>query len=251
MLRTSRVYRWPLLPYNEGVAITILFFASIADRAKCRKLEVPSLPGDTVATVRDRMLEDLPQLRDFVPTLMYALNEEYVRENAPVPDGATLALIPPVSGGQMLIRVTDQELDPREAIAAVASPAAGAINLFLGVVRDNNLGRRVNYLVYEAYPSMAEKLMREVAEEAIARFGLEMCAVLHRTGRLEIGETSLLVAISSGHRAESFEAGHWIVNEVKKRVPVWKKEVWSDGESWIEGPESLGMQQAPAGLADR
>lgn len=148
----------------------------------------------------------------------------------------------------MLIRVTPDELNPGEAIAAVASPAAGAINVFLGVVRDNNLGRKVQYLEYDAYPSMAEKVMRELAEEAKERFGLEECAVLHRTGRLEIGETSLLIAVSCGHRAESFEAGHWLVNEIKKKVPVWKKEVWEDGEAWIEGPESLGMQQAPASM---
>jgi molybdopterin synthase catalytic subunit len=148
----------------------------------------------------------------------------------------------------MLIRVTGQVLDPDEAVAAVASPAAGAINVFLGVVRDNNLGRRVDHLVYDAYPSMAEKVMRQLGEEAKQRFGLEECAILHRTGRLEIGETSLLIAISCGHRAESFEGGHWLVNEVKKRVPVWKKEVWEDGEEWIEGPESLGMQQAPSSM---
>ncbi len=151
----------------------------------------------------------------------------------------------------MLVRVTEDVLDPAEATAAVASPRAGAINLFLGVVRDNNLGRNVDHLVYEAYPSMAEKVMREIAGEAKTRFGLEDCAVLHRTGRLAIGETSLLVAISSGHRAESFHAGHWMVDEIKKRVPVWKKEVWSDGESWIEGPESLGKQQAPVSLRER
>lgn len=150
----------------------------------------------------------------------------------------------------MLIRVTAEELKPDEAIAAVQSPAAGAINLFLGVVRDNNLGRNVGYLEYDAYPEMAERVMRQLAEEAKQRFGLEDCAVFHRTGRLEIGETSLLVAVASGHRAESFEAGHWLVNEIKKRVPVWKKEVWEGGESWIEGPESLGMQQAPAGMRE-
>ena len=144
----------------------------------------------------------------------------------------------------MLIRVTEQVLDTNEAVAAVGSPAAGAVNVFLGVVRDNNLGRRVAHLVYDAYPSMAEKVMRELAEEAKAQFGLIDCAVLHRTGRLEIGETSLLIAVSCGHRAESFEGGHWLVNEIKKRVPVWKKEVWEDGEEWIEGPESLGKQQA-------
>jgi molybdopterin synthase catalytic subunit len=148
----------------------------------------------------------------------------------------------------MLIRVTPDELNTAEAVAAVGSPAAGAITVFLGVVRDNNLGRRVQYLEYDAYPSMAEKVMRELAEEAKERFGLEDCAVLHRTGRLEIGEASLLIAVSCGHRAESFEAGHWLVNEIKKKVPVWKKEVWEDGEAWIEGPESLGMQQAPASM---
>lgn len=148
----------------------------------------------------------------------------------------------------MLIRVTESVLDPAEAIAAVANPVAGAINVFLGVVRNNNLGRQVDYLDYEAYPSMAEKVMGELAKEAMERFGLEGVAVLHRTGRLEIGETSLLIAISCGHRAESFEGGHWLVNEVKKRVPVWKKEVWEGGESWIEGPESMGLQQAPASL---
>jgi len=148
----------------------------------------------------------------------------------------------------MLIRVTPDELDTAEAIQAVGSPAAGAINVFLGVVRDNNLGRKVQYLEYDAYPSMAEKVMRELAEAAKERFGLEDCAVLHRTGRLEIGEASLLIAVACGHRAASFEAGHWLVNEVKKKVPVWKKEVWEDGEAWIEGPESLGMQQAPASM---
>jgi molybdopterin synthase catalytic subunit len=144
----------------------------------------------------------------------------------------------------MLIRVTDAALSIDEAVAAVASPAAGAINVFLGVVRDNNLGRSVDHLEYEAYPTMAEKVMRELGEEAVRRFDLIDCAILHRTGPLAIGETSLLVAISSGHRAESFEGGRWLVDEIKKKVPVWKKEIWEGGESWIEGPESLGARKA-------
>lgn len=150
----------------------------------------------------------------------------------------------------MLTRVTDETLRAEDAAEAVASPAAGAINVFLGVVRNSNLGRDVDHLVYDAYPEMAEKVMRQIALEAQSRFQLEDVAILHRTGRLEIGETSLVVAVSCGHRAESFEAGHWLVNEIKKRVPVWKKEVWSDGEEWIEGPESLGMQ-APEAMRPR
>lgn len=148
----------------------------------------------------------------------------------------------------MLIRVTEAPLSIAEAVAAVETTAAGAVNVFLGNVRDNNLGRRVGHLVYDAYPSMAEKVMGEIAEEAKEQFGLLDCAVLHRTGRLELGETSLLIAVSSGHRTASLEGGHWLVNEIKKRVPVWKKEVWEDGEAWIEGPESMGLQQAPAGM---
>ena len=148
----------------------------------------------------------------------------------------------------MLIRVTDDVLDTGEATAAVSRPEAGAVVLFLGIVRNNNLGRTVNHLVYDAYPSMAEKVLRTIATEAMDRFSLEDCALLHRTGRLAIGEASLLVAVSAGHRVAGFEAAHWLVDEVKKRVPVWKKEVWDDGESWIEGPESLGLQQAPASM---
>lgn len=148
----------------------------------------------------------------------------------------------------MLIRVTEDVLDTAGAVASVATPAAGAINVFLGVVRDSNLGRSVQYLEYDAYPAMAEKVMRQLAEEARERFGLLDCAVLHRTGRLEIGEASLLIVVSSAHRAASFEGGEWLVDEIKKKVPVWKKEVWEDGEAWIEGPESLGLQQAPASM---
>lgn len=146
----------------------------------------------------------------------------------------------------MLIRVTPERLDPQAAIEAVRRDEAGAVDVFLGVVRNTNKGRAVGHLVYDAYPSMAEKTMRELAEEAVERFDLADAAVLHRTGRLEIGETSLLVAVSAGHRAATFEAGHWLVDEIKRRVPVWKKEVWADGEEWIEGPESLGMERAPA-----
>lgn len=144
----------------------------------------------------------------------------------------------------MLIRVTSDELSTAEAVAAVASPRAGAIDIFLGVVRDNNYGREVDYLDYQAYPGMAERVMREIGESAQSKFEIEQYAILHRTGRLEIGETSLLVVVSSAHRVASFEACQWMVDEIKKRVPVWKKEVWSDGEAWIEGPESLGVQQA-------
>jgi molybdopterin synthase catalytic subunit len=148
----------------------------------------------------------------------------------------------------MLIRVTPEPLDPAEATRAVERPAAGAVTLFFGNVRDTNLGRDVQYLYYDAYPSMAEKVMTRLGAQAIERFGLEDVAIMHRTGRLEIGETSLLVAVSHGHRREAFEAGLWLVDEIKRHVPVWKKEVWAEGDEWIEGPEAFGREQAPASM---
>lgn len=134
-----------------------------------------------------------------------------------------------------MFEVTAAALDPERVVDHVRKDEAGAIALFYGIVRDHNMGRRVIYLEYEAYPEMAEKVMRDLAEEIKARFPVTEIAVQHRTGRLEIGETSLLVAVSSPHRAEAFEACHAYVDRLKEAVPVWKKEVFEGGEEWIEG----------------
>lgn len=134
-----------------------------------------------------------------------------------------------------MFRVTDAPLDPTLITAEVTAPVAGAVVVFHGVVRDNNLGRRVEYLEYDAYPPLAERMLREIGDEARARWAVSGVAIHHRTGRLQIGEASLLVAVASPHRAQAFEACHYCVDRVKQIVPVWKKEVWVGGESWIEG----------------
>lgn len=135
----------------------------------------------------------------------------------------------------MHIEVTAEPLDPQQAVELVRRDDAGAVVVFLGVVRDHNLGRRVLYLEYDAYPEMARRVMRELAEEAMGRWPIVDVAVLHRIGHLEVGETSLLVAVSSPHRAEAFDAAHWLVDRLKERAPIWKKEVFEGGEEWIEG----------------
>lgn len=135
----------------------------------------------------------------------------------------------------MHFEVTDQPLAADALLAAVRRDEAGAVLLFYGVVRNNNLGRNVDHLVYDAYPEMATRVMAEIAEEARTRWALTDVAIQHRTGRLEIGETSLIVAVSSPHRREAFEAGQWLVDRFKEVVPVWKKEVFEGGEEWIEG----------------
>jgi molybdopterin synthase catalytic subunit len=135
----------------------------------------------------------------------------------------------------VLIEITPEPLAPAPYLQHVRQDDSGAVVLFLGVVRNNSLGRRVLYLEYDAYPEMAERKLWEVAEDAVARWPITDVAIGHRTGRLEIGETSLLVAVSSPHRHDAFAACHHIVNRIKEVVPIWKKEVWEGGETWIEG----------------
>ncbi len=135
----------------------------------------------------------------------------------------------------MLSEITSHPLDPARLVDHVRKDGSGAVALFYGVVRNSNLGRRVLYLEYDAYPEMATKVMRQIAEEIKARWPVTDIAIQHRTGRLEIGETSLLVAVSAQHRQEAFEACHALVDRFKEVVPIWKKEVWEDGEEWIEG----------------
>ncbi len=134
-----------------------------------------------------------------------------------------------------MFAITSDPLDPAPLVEAVRRDESGAVALFYGVVRNENQGRTVQYLEYDAYPEMAIKKMKEVADEVRARFPVTGVGVLHRIGRLEIGETSLLVAVSSGHRKEAFDACHFAVDRIKQIVPIWKKEVWEDGEEWIEG----------------
>jgi molybdopterin synthase catalytic subunit len=135
----------------------------------------------------------------------------------------------------VLFEVTAAELEPGRVVDHVRRDDAGAIALFYGVVRDHSRDRKVLHLEYDAYPEMATTVMRRIAEEIKERFNVAEVAIQHRTGRLEIGETSLLVAVSSAHRSEAFEACHALVDRFKEAVPIWKKEVFEGGEEWIEG----------------
>jgi molybdopterin synthase catalytic subunit len=148
--------------------------------------------------------------------------------------------------------VTEEALDPQRLTDLVRRDEAGAVVLFHGVVRNHSQGRRVLHLEYDAYPSMALKKMRQVAEEVRSRWSITDIAISHRIGRLGIGETSLLVAVSAPHRREAFEACHHAVDRIKEIVPVWKKETWEGGESWVEGhPVMVTKAARSAGRSDR
>ncbi len=134
-----------------------------------------------------------------------------------------------------MFKITSDEIELGDVVRAVEAGDAGAIVHFLGVVRNNTEGREVSYLEYEVYPPMAEKKMAEIAQEIHEKWGLDRVAMIHRVGRLEIGEVSVAVAVASPHRREAFEACHYAMNRLKQIVPIWKREVWTDGEEeWVK-----------------
>ena len=194
----------------------------------------------TAGAVGEALFERFPQAAEMRESVMYAVNAEYVQADFPVTSRDSVALIPPVSGGAEgdgggQFRIVEEAISADALHALVLRPEAGAVAVFLGVVRDNNLGREVDYLEYDAYPEMAERVMGRIGEEIRARWDVAEVAMLHRVGRLEIGEASVGVAVSSAHRAEATDACRYGIDRLKAVVPIWKKEVWSDGEEWIEG----------------
>lgn len=221
--------------------IRVRLFASLAEAVGRRELTLCGLAEPaTAGAVGEALFERFPQAAEMRESVMYAVNAEYVQADFPVTSRDSVALIPPVSGGAEgdgggLFRIVEEAISADALHALVLRPEAGAVAVFLGVVRDNNLGREVDYLEYDAYPEMAERVMGRIGEEIRARWDVAEVAMLHRVGRLEIGEASVGVAVSSAHRAEATDACRYGIDRLKAVVPIWKKEVWSDGEEWIEG----------------
>ena len=163
--------------------------------------------------------------------LLYAVNKEYADRDRPLTDGDEVALIPPVSGGAF--RLSSDPLALETAVAEVADERAGAVATFVGTTRVQSRGRTVLYLEYEAYADMAEAEMRRIAEDLKGRYELFEIAIHHRTGRVGIGDPSVVIAVSAPHRHDALAACKDAIDTLKKTVPVWKKEVYEGGEEWI------------------
>jgi MoaE-MoaD fusion protein len=208
------------------VQVRIRLFAGLRERAGTgsRTLELPD--GATLGDVWPRLeLGDEPQ------GLLYAVNKRYADRAAAVSDGDEVALIPPVSGGDF--RLTAEPLSLDAVVREVARDEAGAIATFLGTVRNRSRDRDVVQLEYEAYEGMAEETMADLARELTERHDLLAVAIHHRVGRVEIGEPSVAIAVSSAHRAAALAACKEAIDTLKRTVPLWKKEVYVGGEEWI------------------
>jgi MoaE-MoaD fusion protein len=215
--------------------VTIRLFAGLKELVGGQEIAVQIRDGATVGELEERLAQEYPRLKPVLPGLAFAVGEEYRTRGYVLHDNDEIALIPPISGGSRVFEVTDEVLDSGPDIAAVADPANGALVLFLGTVRSEDQGRKVRHLEYDAFRSMAEKEMRKVGDEVLARWPVVKLAMRHRVGRLQVGETALVVAVSAPHRREAFAACAYSIDRIKETVPIWKKETWEDGEAWLSG----------------
>jgi molybdopterin synthase catalytic subunit/molybdopterin converting factor small subunit len=203
--------------------VTVRLFAGLRERAGWSRREVEAA---TVADVWPAL-----DLGEEPAGLLYAVNKEYAPQDKTLSDGDEVALIPPVSGGAFLL--SDEPLSLDRVVEEVRSDEAGAIATFTGTTRVHSRGRTVTHLDYEAYEGMAERVMEEIAEALRARYELTAIAIHHRVGRVAIGETSVVIAVSAPHRQDALAACKDAIDELKERVPLWKKEVYEGGEEWI------------------
>ena len=221
--------------------VQVRLFARYREAAGRDSLDLELPDGGTVERAWEAVARQLPALQPYRPFTLFALRNDYVGADHPLGDGDELCLFPPVSGGSHpvsspadWIEITAEPLSERAVAQAVEHPGAGGIALFSGVVRDQTGGRRVKFLEYEAHAPMALAKMREIAVAigggwpATARV-----ALVHRIGRLEIGESSVMIAVSSPHRGPAFDACRFAIDTLKETVPIWKKEHFEDGEVWV------------------
>jgi MoaE-MoaD fusion protein len=211
--------------------VRILLFAAAREAAGVAQLAM-SPPPATVGALRQRLAAEHPALARLLPRCRIAVDEDFVDDDAPLRDGAEVAVVPPVAGGAPCFRVTGEPLSLDEVVAAVSGPGLGGVVTFTGTVRAESHGRRVLRLEYEAYTPMAERQLARIGAEVGAANGATT-AVVHRIGTLVPGEAAVVIACAAPHRAPAFQACQAVLERLKQEVPIWKREVYEDGTTWV------------------
>jgi len=218
--------------------IRVLFFGVLKDLAG-KPSDSLNLPENaTLGDVLSHYEQIIPRLKETASSLAMSVNQEYAGPATRLRPGDEVALLPPVSGGSEPGRraaIVRETIDTAAVLQGIKRPEDGAAAVFEGTVRNQTRGRRTLFLDYEAYEEMALKQMEELAGRALAEFKIRDVAIVHRLGRLEIGETSVLIVVASAHRAAAFDACRWLIDTLKRVVPIWKKEHFEDGAVWADG----------------
>ncbi len=216
--------------------VQVLFFGMLKEWVGKTDQSITLPEPATVGDLLSRLEAHEPRLTEMLPSMAISVNEEYAGPDAQLKNGDEVALLPPVSGGSTgICKIVRGPVRAQEILDQIKQPEDGATVAFEGVVRDNTRGRRTLYLDYEAYEAMALKQMQSLAGRAMADFKIRDVALVHRLGRLEVGETSVLIVVASAHRAAAFDACRWLIDTLKRTVPIWKKEYFEDGAVWADG----------------
>jgi molybdopterin synthase catalytic subunit len=221
----------------KTVGIVVKLFGSLREEVGARQLEFELAEGTRISQLRAQLAERYPTFERLGERLAVSLNLEICDQDATLRAGDEVAFLPPVSGGAgtaKLCTISDLPLDAAEVVARVDGPDAGGVVSFVGNVRDHARGHSIQYLEYEAYPEMAEREMEKIAARAAEKWPGTRIAIAHRIGRLEIGEAAVVVVAVAPHRAEAFEACRFAIDTLKVTVPIWKKEMATDGEHWVD-----------------
>jgi molybdopterin converting factor subunit 1 len=230
--------------------VRVLFFGVLKDLAG-RSSDTLTLPDQaTAGDVIEHYEGRLTAIRGMLSSIAISVNQEYAAPDVRLRAGDEVALLPPVSGGAdsagqaelPRVQIGREKIDTHSIVEKLKRPEDGAVVAFEGIVRNHSQGRQTLYLDYEAYEIMALKLLESLVAQACSDFQVRDVVVVHRLGRLEIGETSVLIVVTSAHRAAAFDACRWLIDTLKKTVPIWKKEHFADGAVWSDGepfPEQL------------
>ncbi len=237
--------------------VRVLFFGMLKEMVG-KSADTIDLPdGASVADILNQYGSQIPRLQAVLPSLALAVNQQYASPGTKLKSDDEVAMLPPVSGGsdspaseaparqtsavsersepKVRASIIRDPIDTQQALTAIKRPEDGAAVVFEGVVRNQTRGRKTLYLDYEAYEEMALQQMESLAAEALRQFQIRDVALVHRLGRLEIGETSVLIIVASAHRAAAFDACRWLIDTLKRTVPIWKKEYFEDGAVWADG----------------
>jgi molybdopterin converting factor subunit 1 len=221
--------------------VRVLFFGQLKEIVGLASEDAGLSEGARVEDLFERYAQRFPKLAEFRGSIAPSVNQEYADWRAPVVDGDEVAFLPPVSGGQGattqddIFQLVRQPIQPSGLLESMKAPENGALVIFDGFVRNNFKGNRTLYLEYEAYETMALGKMREIGAQIHDKFPIHRVAIIHRLGRLEIGETSVWIAVSSEHRSAAFDACRYAIDTLKRAVPIWKKEFFAGGAIWAEG----------------
>jgi len=223
--------------------ITALLFGQAREWAGSSSLELTLEAPATVESAFAVLKLRHPKLAEIERSLLFAVNEEYASPSNPLSDGDCLAVLPPVSGGEAASRdifeIIREPIDIVGLRARLLEGDSGAVVIFDGVARNNTKGRRTLYLEYEGYEPMALRTMEQIGSEVHERWPINRVGIIHRLGRIDITESSVLIVVTSARRKIAFEACHYAIDRLKRIVPIWKKEYFEDGAVWVENPEAM------------